>query len=283
MTVVVTGAAGLLGRHLVEAVDDSGFPVRAVDRVPPPFSDVEFVRADLTVLGEAVQALQGASAVMHAAAIPRPTGLTAVEVFQTNVTVAYNVVEAAVIHAVPRLVNASSFSVIGLPFNPRPVRLQYLPIDISHPLAPQEAYALSKLVTEEIVAAATRRSGLSAISLRMPWIQTPATFADEVVARREDATVGAANLWAYIDARDAAAAFLAALQPTISGHEAVYLSAPDTFMDAETEALVHATLAEVELRKPLPGRAPLLDTDAADALLGCRAEHSWRSYPTEAA
>jgi len=283
VTVVVTGAAGLLGSHVVAALLAAGREVRAVDRRAPSAPGAEVVVADLTSLGDTVQALQGASFVVHAAAHPRPTGLTGAEVFRTNVLAVYNVVEASVLHRVGRLVNASSFSVLGFPFNPRPLRPAYLPIDEDHLLAPQEAYGLSKQLTEEIVSAATRRSDLTAVSLRMPWIQTPATFADELAARRGEPCVAAANLWAYLDARDAAQAFLAALDRPVSGHAAVYLTAPDTFMDEDTETLVRATFGEIELRKPLAGHAPLLDATAAEQLLGFRAQRSWRSYSQEVA
>jgi nucleoside-diphosphate-sugar epimerase len=283
VTVVVTGAAGLLGRHVVGALLENEWRVRAVDVVTPPASGAELVRVDLTRLGDTLQALEGASAIVHTAGIPRPLGVTGVELFHTNVLAAWNVVEAAVLHRVPRLANASSFSLLGLPFNPRPLVPSYLPIDEAHPTAPQETYALSKLLTEEIVSAATRRCELTAISLRMPWIQTPETFVTDVVPRRDDPGIAAANLWAYIDARDAARMFVAALDRPASGHVAVYVSAPDTFMEEDTMTLIRRTFGEIELRAPLEGHASVIDASAADELLGVRAEHSWRSYPAVAA
>jgi nucleoside-diphosphate-sugar epimerase len=278
VTVVVTGSSGLLGRHVAEALRTAGYDVRGVDLASEPAGAPPVLRADLTRLGEAVEALAGAEAVVHTAAIPRPVGVTTAEVFRTNVLAAYNVVEATVLHGARRLVSASSFSVLGLPFNPRPIRPRYLPIDEEHPLAPQEAYALSKLATEEIVAAGTRRSNLVAVSLRMPWIQTPASFAREVAPHRGDPGIAAPNLWSYIDARDAAAAFLAALERPLEGHTAVYITAPDTFMDEETLELVGGAFGEIELHSPLPGYAPLLDGAAAERLLGIRPNHSWRTY-----
>ena len=73
--VVVTGASGLLGSHIVAELLHAGREVRAVDIRPGnPSPDCPFLIADLTELGAAVQALAGAEAVIHTAAIPRPTG-----------------------------------------------------------------------------------------------------------------------------------------------------------------------------------------------------------------
>ncbi|HEY2657608.1 MAG TPA: NAD-dependent epimerase/dehydratase family protein [Solirubrobacteraceae bacterium] len=278
--VVVTGASGLLGSHVVAHLIQAGRDVRAVDIRPGnPTPDCPFVTADLTELGATVQALAGAEAVIHTAAIPRPTGRTGSDVFSTNVLAAYNVTEAAKIHGTRRIVNASSFSVIGWPFNVQPLLPEFLPIDESHPLAPQEAYGLSKLVTEQVVTAAVRCCPpLSAVNLRFPWIQTAASFDVDVVSSRRDGATAPGNLWAYIDAEDAAAAFGAALDATTEDIASVYLSAPDTFMEEETGELVRASFPGVELRRELPGHASLICSDAAERLLGFRPSRSWRSY-----
>ena len=88
--------------------------------------------------------------------------------------------------------HASSMSVLGFPFFETPVVPFYLPFDSAHPAAPQDAYALSKWLGEEIVATAVRRRPrLAAVSLRMPWIQTAATFAGAIVERRRRAALAA--------------------------------------------------------------------------------------------
>jgi nucleoside-diphosphate-sugar epimerase len=286
MTVIaVTGSAGLLGRHVVSAMQRAGHDVRGVDMPPSNRqpSDIPFVSADLNDLGAAVQALAEAEVVIHTAAIPRPVGRTASDVFRVNVLAAHNVTEAALIHGARRILNASSFSVIGWPFNPQPFAPAFLPIDESHALTPQESYGLSKLVTEEIMAAAARRSpALSVINLRMPWIQTAATFAADVAPRRGDPGVATGNLWAYIDADDAAAAFVAALDADVDGHASVYIAAPDTFMEEETLALVNRSFPGVELRGELDGHASVISSNAAERLLGVGPTRSWRSYAASA-
>ena len=90
------------------------------------------------------------------------------------------VLETAEAQGIMRIVLASSFSVLGLPFAPRPVTLHAFPVTEDHPTAPQDLYAVTKWLSEEMVDAWTRRTGGSAISLRMPWLQSAATFAPEV-------------------------------------------------------------------------------------------------------
>ena len=279
MRVVVTGSSGLLGRHVAAALGEAGHDVTGVDAIPPPpGAGWRHVTADATDTGAMMQVVRGCDAVAHIAAIPRPTGRVAEAIFRDNATATFNVVEAAVLNQVPRLVYASSMSILGYPFFERPVVPAYLPFDSAHPPAPQDAYALSKWVGEEIVAAAVRRSGLAAVSLRMPWIQTPATFPLEVVARRERAALVARDRGGYIDARDAASAFVAAAERPVTGHLRLFISAADTFMDAATETLVRAAYPGVRMNRALPGHETVFDLAEAHDLLGWSPRHSWRDY-----
>lgn len=280
MKVVVTGSSGLLGRHVAGALAESGHAVLGIDLTAPPAGSAwRHVGADLTDLGQALQLVRDAAAVVHIAAIPRPTGLAAGHVFRTNMAACYNVVEAAVLAGTGRLVYASSMSVLGYPFFETPVVPAYLPFDSAHPAAAQDAYALSKWLGEEVVAAATRRRpALSAVSLRMPWIQTAETFPRDVVERRRQATLVARDLWGYLDARDAAAAFVAAVERPLQGHHRVFISAADTFMDVETETLVRNAYPGVELRRPLTGFETVFDLTEARELLGFMPKYGWRDY-----
>jgi nucleoside-diphosphate-sugar epimerase len=278
MIVAVTGASGLLGRAVVDALMAAGHQVTGIDAVPATAKATTHLVADLRDLGDAMLALRGAEAVVHAAAIPRPTGRTAQEVFATNMALMFNVVESAASLGVRRFVYASSFSVLGFPFNVRPVDLRYLPVDEAHPVGPQDAYALSKWLGEETVEAAVRRGAFSAVSLRMPWIQGPATFMKEVGPRRLDREGAGRDLWSYIDSRDAAAAFLAALEKPVTGHLRLFLSAADTYSETSTAELVRNAYPNVELRQPLADHVAVIDTSAAKAALGFTAQHSWRDY-----
>ncbi|RWN11018.1 MAG: NAD(P)-dependent oxidoreductase [Mesorhizobium sp.] len=278
MKTIVTGASGLLGRHVAEALVAAGHDVLGVDAVVPGEVAWRHATADLTDLGSTLQLVRDCDAVVHVAAIPRPTGRAGGEVFKTNIATAYNVVEAAAMAGARRFVYASSFSVFGYPFFEKPVRPPYLPVDLDHPVGAQDPYGLSKWLGEEIVDAAVRRGAFSAVSVRMPWIQTPGSFFDGVGPRRATAD-SARDLWAYLDARDAGQGFLRALEWQGDGHLRVLLSAADTFMEEETEALVRRVYPDVALSRPIAGFGAVLDTVHARETIGFEPEYSWRSYP----
>jgi nucleoside-diphosphate-sugar epimerase len=278
MIVAVTGASGLLGRAIVDALMEAGHGVTGIDAVPATTQSTAHLTADLRDLGDSILALRGAEAVIHAAAIPRPTGRTARDVFATNMALMFNAVEAAAALGIRRFVYASSFSVLGFPFNVKPVDLRYLPVDEAHPVGAQDAYAVSKWLGEEMVEAAVRRGAFSAVSLRMPWIQGPATFLKEVGPRRRDREGSGRDLWSYIDSRDAAAGFLAALTAPVTGHLRLFLSAADTYSETPTLDLIRNAYPDVELRKPLAGHASVIDISAARTALGFAARYSWRDY-----
>jgi len=283
VAVIVTGSSGFLGRHVAAALVAAGHKVLGLDASrPPDDGHWPHVSVDLTELGATMQLVRNASAVVHIAAIPRPTALAPETVFRTNLSSTYNVIEAAVLSGAERIVYASSMSVLGYPFFERPIRPAYLPIDSAHPVAPQDAYALSKWLGEEIVqSAVNRRPELCAVSLRMPWIQTAETFPREVSRRRAQARLVARDLWGYLDARDAASAFVSAVERPIVGHRRVYISAADTFMDVETTTLVASAYPNMPFRQPLSGFDTVFDLEEARAVLGFQPRFAWRQYEGE--
>lgn len=277
MNVIVTGSSGLLGHHVAEAFVAAGHEVLGIDLAPPARGGWKHVSADLTDLGLALQLVRDADAVIHVAAIPRPTGKAAAEVFRTNMAAAYNVVEAAALSGTSRFIYASSFSVLGYPFAPKLTPPAYLPIDQNHPIGAQDAYGLSKWLGEEVVEAAVRRGAFSAVSLRMPWIQMPETFFETVGPRRRTQDAGW-DLWGYLDARDAADAFLKALAWQGQGHLRTFISAADTYSETPTAELLKGAFPSVPVKRPLDGHASVIDNSHARETLAFEPRHSWRAY-----
>ena len=280
MNVVVTGGSGLAGAYVVEDLIRHGYQVSVVDRVQPQDQTQPYRLVDLDDLGQVYGALRGANAVVHLGAIPRPTFHTGEVVFRTNTISTYNIFEAAATLGIRRVVYASSMSVVGYPFYHRFFEPLYVPIDEDHPLAPQDSYALSKYLGEEIAQAFGRRGSMTAISLRLAWIHTPETFKATIVPLQADpGGDAAANLWLYVDSRDVAQAFRRALQADhLSGHHAFFISAPNSFMKTPTADLVHQYYPNSEIRPSLQGNQALISSAKAEQQLGFKAQYRWETY-----
>jgi nucleoside-diphosphate-sugar epimerase len=280
--ILVTGSSGLLGRHVGEALVRAGHAVTGLDVAPPPDNAAwTHVTGEADTLAVVAELAMGMDALVHIAAIPRPTGRAASDVFRINMAAMYAAVEAARLARIPRFVYASSFSVLGYPFFEKTIVPPYLPVDEGHPPGAQDVYAVTKWLGEEMVEAAVRRGVFSAVSLRMPWIQTPETFHAAVGPRRRQAEA-ARDLWAYLDARDAASAFVTAVERPVEGHLRLFLSAADSYMERPSADLVAEAYPGTPIRTPLEGTAALIDISAARQALGFAPRFSWRDYPAPA-
>src|ERR1035437_9619020 len=149
MKVVITGATGKVGRAATQALLEAGDEELATDLTRPRFERepeeaARYQMADLTDTGEAFAVIRGAEAVVHAAAIPEPTGNPPQVVFRTNLMATFNVLEAAVRFGVKRLVNISSETVPGFFFPEREFLPDYAPVDELHPVHPQDPKCLDK-------------------------------------------------------------------------------------------------------------------------------------------
>src|SRR5690606_26547002 len=102
--VVVTGGSGKAGRAVVADLLEHGYEVINVDLVPPLNKNAPFLRVDVTDLGQVVEALHGADAVVHLAAIPAPGLLTEQKTFEINTNSTYNVFSAAALLRLKRVV-----------------------------------------------------------------------------------------------------------------------------------------------------------------------------------
>ena len=85
--ICVTGASGQAGRAVVHDLLEHGYDVAATD-IAVSKDDIfdGMLRADLTDYGQAIEALEGADAVVHLANIPAPGIATQAVTFNTNVS-----------------------------------------------------------------------------------------------------------------------------------------------------------------------------------------------------
>jgi dTDP-glucose 4,6-dehydratase len=156
--VLVTGAGGFIGSHLVERLVRDGHTVRAfvryngrddrghLDRIDPEVkSAIEVHRGDLKDAEAVRHAVEGCVRVYHLGAlIAIPYSYqNPLDVVQTNVTGTAHVLDACrASKALERVVLTSTSEVYGT--------ATYVPIDESHPLQGQSPYAASKIGSDAL-------------------------------------------------------------------------------------------------------------------------------------
>lgn len=270
--VLVTGAAGRLGGVVLRVLAAQGAAVVGLDRVDPGGIET-FFAGDAYDPDLVASAMAGVDTVIHLAAIPQPGLDTPERVFVGNSAATFVVLDQAARAGVRRAVIASSLSITGLPFAPKPAVPAYVPVDEAMPLQVADPYALSKQADEATAEMVARRDGMAVVAFRFPMLGTPEFFAQPMTEYREDPGSGVGVLWAYLDFRDAAMACWLGVTATVTGAHAVYVAAPDTLSPYPTEELVARYLPGVPVRTPLPGRSVPIDTSLATALLGFTPEH----------
>jgi nucleoside-diphosphate-sugar epimerase len=273
---VVTGGSGKAGRAAVADLVEHGYEVTSVDVAASLHPDEPTLVADLTDLGQTIESLRGADAVVHLAAIPAPNVVPEGETFRINMMSTYNVFSAAVQLGLERVVWASSETLIGVPFEREQPR--YAPIDERHPRLPEFRYALSKLAGEVIAEQFARWSGIPFVALRISNIMEEWEYESRFPGFWDDPTIRAWNLWGYVDARDVARAVRLSLTAAIAGAEAFLVAASDTCMKRDSLDLMAEVYPEVPIRGEVAGRQTLLSIDKARRVLGYEPQHSWRSY-----
>jgi UDP-glucose 4-epimerase len=166
--VLVTGGAGFIGSHLVEALLSRGNRVRVVDNLSTGHrsnlahlgGSVEWIEGDLADFEVCRRAAEGAEAVLHEAAIPSVPRSVA-EPLQSHAsgpTATIQLLEAARQAGARRFVFAASSSAYG-DTEELPKHEGMLP----NPLSP---YAAGKLAGEHYVRVYARTMGLDGVSLR---------------------------------------------------------------------------------------------------------------------
>ncbi len=271
MKIVVTGGSGKAGRWVVRYLRDAGHDVMNVDWKHDGGPHGSCLVTDLTDPGQCLEALAGAEALVHLAAIPAPELRPPAETFRINMLSTYNAFAAAEAHRYRRVVYASSETVLGLPFDEPPA---FAPIDETHPARPESSYSLSKLAGEAVAEQFARRTGTPHLGLRISNIMEPGDY-EAFPGYWEDATLRRWNLWGYVDARDVAQACALGLEAELDGAEIAIIAADDTVMTRDSSELMSEVYPNVPLTRALEGRETLLSIDRARERLGYQPRFHW--------
>lgn len=165
---LVTGGAGFIGSHLVEALLGEGYRVRVVDNLATGrLSNLahlegrfDWIEGDLADFAVCRRAVQGVDCVFHHAAIPSvPRSVQEpLASHESGPTATINLLEAARLAGVRRFVFAASSSAYGDTVE-LPKHEEMLP-------APLSPYAAGKLAGEHYVRVYAQTMGLDGVSLR---------------------------------------------------------------------------------------------------------------------
>lgn len=276
MRIAVTGSSGKLGTATVELLRSQGHEVLGLDLHGAP--GVGFTRVDFTDYGQTLDALLGVTArhtgldaLVHLAAIPVNGLVPDVTTFHNNMTVSFNVFQAAMRAGIPTIVYASSITAMGFPFAEDP---PYLPLD-ENVTGANNTYGLVKVLEEAMVAQLVRWDpALSITALRY----TNVVGADEydTFARAGDPAYRRDLMFSYIDARDGALAVSLALEHAEPGLQVYNIAASDTGSSIPSATLAALHFPDVELAAGRGEFETLMSIDKARSRLGFEPRHLWR-------
>jgi UDP-glucose 4-epimerase len=246
MRILVTGAAGTLGRALLPRLRDGGHDAIGFDvRSDQPGMVAGDVRDPRAVRA----AMDGVGVVVHTAAWHgiHLANHSEREFLDLNVGGTFNVWQAAVDARVRGVVFSSTMGVYGEMRRP-PADDRIAVLDEAMPLQPGDVYGWSKVVGEELCRYHLRRDGIPSIALRYGM------FVPEPFMR-----YGIRLLYGGVDERDVAEAVVASISAVADGrveHEAFNVESLVPFGPEDDADLRRDPLVPLERR--LPGSAALL-------------------------
>ena len=157
MKILVTGADGFIGSHVVETLVKSGHDVRAfvlynsfnswgwLDESDKAIRDsIDIFAGDIRDPHGVDKAVEKHEVILNLAAlIAIPYSYHSPDTYiDTNIKGTLNILQAARRHGVKRIVQTSTSEVYGT--------AQYIPIDEAHPLHPQSPYAATKVGADQL-------------------------------------------------------------------------------------------------------------------------------------
>ncbi len=259
MRVLVTGGAGFIGSHLVEALVARGDAVVVYDNLAQGRAENLTAIRDRVVARDAsvveLETLeqtireQHVEKIAHLAAIASRDVLDPSLIISVNIQGTVNVLEAAKRCGVRRCVLLSSDEVYG--------EFQYEPADEGHPLAPRQPYGISKLCGERFAEYYHEFHGVSAISIRTARVYGP-RFQGERVPKTliQNALQGKPTRMAtggddkadYTYVKDAVQGILLALDAERPGFLAYNITGGKAYSTTEVAALVREMVPTAEMQ-----------------------------------
>ncbi|MDQ6434294.1 NAD(P)-dependent oxidoreductase [Mesorhizobium sp. LHD-90] len=275
-TILLTGAAGLIGRAVHRMLRERGDRVIAIDRI----GGQDIVASDLTEVHRLHELAASATAVVHCGAISGP--MVARDnpylIVSSNVVGTANILELARVRKMRRVVCCSSVSAYGN----TPAGLDLVPEDV--PLKPTSVYGASKAAGEHLLDGYAIQHGIDGVSIRPAWVYGPGRTTDCAIrtmildAQAERATpfpFGRDFYRQYVHVDDVATALVLALDAEKLPRRSYTITGGSYVTLAEVARTVKAALPQADITMgagpdPIDDVQARFDISAAERDLGYR-------------
>ena len=241
--ILITGGAGFIGSHLVDALLEKGNDIIVLDNFstgrPQNLKHVsdktQFIECDISKSGEWQNKFKNVEKVFHLAALADivPSIENPVSYYQSNVNGTFNILEACREHGVKKIVYSASSSCYGIP--------DEYPTRETAEIRPQYPYALTKNLGEQLIMHWSQLYDLPAVSLRFfnvygPRSRTSGTygavfgvFLAQKLAEKPYTVVGDGKQTRdFTFVSDIVAAIIAAAESDVSG-EIINIGSDNTY------------------------------------------------------
>ncbi|MEP7363627.1 MAG: NAD-dependent epimerase/dehydratase family protein [Acidobacteriota bacterium] len=215
--VLITGATGFLGKHLVDQLRARGTPLRLLCRGPSAYDDqpgIEIAHGDVTDANAVDRAMTGAGNAYHLAGLVSRDPDDHDKLFHVHVKGTLHVCEAALRHSVDRVVIVSSSGTIAVSKKPL---IHDETAGFQHNVTRHWGYYASKIAAEEEVLALCRTKALPAVIVNPALLLGPgddrgSSTGDIVHLFEGQIMTYPTGGMSFVDARDAAAGTIAAME-----------------------------------------------------------------------
>ncbi|MEM1165109.1 MAG: NAD(P)-dependent oxidoreductase [Planctomycetota bacterium] len=302
MKIILTGCNGGLGSEVTRTLIERKHEVLGTDLEPRADAPCRVVLGDLLdpfFVHRLIDELGEVDAIVHIANHPHQHAAPPDRLLRENTAMNTHVFLAAADRRVRRVVFASSIQAWmgGKPHDESVGRggivdqVDRLPIDERTTLQPRNVYGLSKMLGEQMLDAMCRdqfsAGRLSAASLRFPWIAPSAAqaarWAHWHIRSLAERDVDLRDLGSYVTREDAALGAALAAEAAFTGHERLWIVAPDTrFAPRPVHEVAREYFADTPGVEWVIEHGNFFNVERTEAVLGWRGKPEFSRHVSEA-